>query len=270
MANLSNIQLENLRKALLQRESSNNYQAKNKLGYIGGYQVGAATLETLGYLKKGASKLGNKAVNDSTNWTGKGGLKNVNDFLNSPEAQDKIFAENIKFNQRVLKNKGAISDDTSPEDLAGYLAASHLLGAGGASKDLTATDANNVSGAKYFDLGKQAVIASAGGGVDITAPIPMPDLANKEDIKKAQKALGVTADGIWGPKSQTAWEGINELFAPEPDDANPYQLPSPNEQRMQFAQIDPRRVDLAPQEAQYATMEDLLADRDLMGRSLFT
>jgi GH24 family phage-related lysozyme (muramidase) len=115
-----------------------------------------------------------------------------------------------------------------------------------------------------------ALAPAPADGVDITAPVPMPDLANKEDIKKAQKALGVAADGIWGPKSQTAWEGINELFAPEPDDANPYQMPSPDEQRMQFAQIDPRRVDLAPQETQYATMEDLLADRDLMGRSLFT
>ena len=46
---------------------------------------------------------------------------------------------------------------------------------------------------------------------------------------------------------------------------------------MQFAQQDPRRVDLAqqmakapqaPQETQFASMEDLLMDRDLLGRSL--
>jgi len=114
-------------------------------------------------------------------------------------------------------------------------------------------------------------------GVDITAPIPMPDLTNKEDIKRAQKALGVKVDGYWGDKSKKAWKETNELFAPEPDNANPYQMPSPNEQRMKFAQQDPRRVDLAqqmakapqaPQETQYASMEDLLMDRDLLGRSL--
>jgi lysozyme family protein len=131
-------------------------------------------------------------------------------------------------------------------------------------------------------------------------------------IKLLQKSAGVTADGKLGPKTLEAvktvdnnsyvdarnnfytglvkqnpekyskfekgWVNRSNSFketAPE----DPYQLPSPYERRMQFAQQDPRRVDLAqqmakapqaPQETQYASMEDLLADRDLMGRSLFT
>jgi len=58
---------------------------------------------------------------------------------------------------------------------------------------------------------------------------------------------------------------------------DPYQMPSPNEKRMQFAQRDPRRVDLAPQMAQapapapenieYASMDELLMDKGLLGTS---
>jgi hypothetical protein len=220
MATLSDTQLESLRKALLQRESSNNYQARNQLGYIGGYQVGASTLETLGYLKKGSSKKGNSAVNDPANWTGKGGLKNVDDFLKSPESQDKVFAENIKFNQRVLKNKGTISKDTPPEELAGYLAASHLLGAGGASKDLTTTDANNVSGAKYFELGKQAVVTPSTPAIS-DAPYPeptdkykmevlsKPNVNSPAGVKRVQKIIGADVDGVWGPQSQKMFDIYN-------------------------------------------------------------
>jgi lysozyme family protein len=128
-------------------------------------------------------------------------------------------------------------------------------------------------------------------------------------IKLLQKSAGVTADGKLGPKTLEAvktvdnnsyvdarnnfytglvkqnpekyskfekgWVNRSNSFketAPE----DPYQLPSPYEQRMKFAQQDPRRVDLAPQMAQapapenieYASMEDLLMDRDLLGRSL--
>ena len=174
MANLSSEQLEALRSAMLQRESSNNYTARNKLNYVGGYQFGAAALETLGYLKKGASKQGNKAVDNPANWTGKDGLFSLNDFFNRPDIQDKIFDKNVKFNQRILEKKGTIDDQTNPEDLAGYLAASHLLGAGGASKDLTAKDANAVSGLQYYNIGKKAVAQASRPVKTSDQEIPYP------------------------------------------------------------------------------------------------
>lgn len=174
MANLSSEQLEALRSAMLQRESSNNYTARNKLNYVGGYQFGAAALETLGYLKKGASKQGNNAVDNPANWTGKDGLFSLNDFFNRPDIQDKIFDKNVKFNQRILEKKGTIDDQTNPEDLAGYLAASHLLGAGGASKDLTAKDANAVSGLQYYNIGKKAVAQASRPVKTSDQEIPYP------------------------------------------------------------------------------------------------
>ena len=226
VSKLSKEQIENLRKALLARESSNNYQAVNQLGYIGGYQMSAATLETLGYLKKGASKKGNAAVNDPANWTGKNGLNNVDDFFNNPEAQDKAFVDNLKFNNRVLNKLGTINEETAPEDVAGYLAASHLLGATGASKNLTAEDANKVSGTKYYDLGKAAVLAPV--AKDETPPpvantlypevtdryamdvLAKPNTKNKEAVKRVQKIIGAEADGIWGPKSQAMFDLYNK------------------------------------------------------------
>ena len=49
-------------------------------------------------------------------------------------------------------------------------------------------------------------------GTNITEPIGLPDLTNKEDIKRVQQAIGVKADGIWGPISQQAWKDTNDLF----------------------------------------------------------
>jgi hypothetical protein len=49
-------------------------------------------------------------------------------------------------------------------------------------------------------------------GTNITEPIGLPDLKNKEDIKRVQQAIGVKADGIWGPISQQAWKDTNDLF----------------------------------------------------------
>jgi predicted chitinase len=49
-------------------------------------------------------------------------------------------------------------------------------------------------------------------GTNITEPIGLPDLTNKEDIKRVQQTIGVKADGIWGPISQQAWKDTNDLF----------------------------------------------------------
>jgi len=51
--------MDSLRAAMLQRESSGDYTKPNVFGYQGGYQFGAQALETIGYLKEGASKRGN-------------------------------------------------------------------------------------------------------------------------------------------------------------------------------------------------------------------
>jgi LysM repeat protein len=63
-------------KELGARESSDNYEALNKLGYMGKYQMGTPALIDIGY----KTKFG---------WTGKDGINNQKDFLNSSTVQEK-------------------------------------------------------------------------------------------------------------------------------------------------------------------------------------
>jgi len=241
---LSEEDLLKLRTAMRARESSNNYMAVNDINYVGAYQMGAAALEDLGFLKKGSSKEGNKAVFNPENWTGKGNINSLEAFLKNEKVQDDAFNAYAQQNFKTLGRIGTIGASSTPEEVAGYLAASHLLGAGGASKSLDAKDKNNVTGRTYFNIAKEAINtplpenvklttdelvgADTRGqslaqplvntpsaepqGTNITEPIGLPDLKNKEDIKRVQQAIGVKADGIWGPQSQQAWKETNDLF----------------------------------------------------------
>jgi LysM repeat protein len=129
-----------------------------RLDYVGGYQFGAAALEDLGYIKQGRSaKFKNAAVLDSDNWTGKDGIKDLNSFYKDKNLQDKLFDEYAEINYKKLKRKGVFKKDSSPEHVAGMLAASHLLGAGNASKDLSIKDGNKVPGNVYYELGRKAI-----------------------------------------------------------------------------------------------------------------
>ncbi|MDA3806966.1 MAG: hypothetical protein PF440_03545, partial [Thiomicrorhabdus sp.] len=151
------------RKVMLKRESSNDYTATNDGGYVGGYQMGAQALETLGYVKPGtySKEKGNSGLDDTENWTGKGGASSKETFLASAEVQDTAFEENKQFNLNQLQRNGVIGANTSEEDKLGYLAAAHLLGAGNAT-NLDTTDANDTTGREYFNLGK-SVAGSVSG-----------------------------------------------------------------------------------------------------------
>ncbi len=110
-------------------ESGNDYGIVNDLGYAGRYQFGAQALETLGYMKPGSSKGGNKAMREPSNWTN--GLS-LEKFLASPEVQDEAMKKLTVFNYKDLVKKGVITPNMDPNELAGYLAVAHGLGTGGA------------------------------------------------------------------------------------------------------------------------------------------
>ena len=120
------------------RESGGNYQAFNKYGYAGKYQMGEAALIDAGYYKK-ASKIYN---NDwSGVFTGKDGINSIQDFLNSPQAQENAQICFKKCQWRYLKALGAdkyinkiINGYTITQ--SGLLAACHLKGAGSVAKYL--------------------------------------------------------------------------------------------------------------------------------------
>ncbi|MAN59921.1 MAG: hypothetical protein CMC08_08830 [Flavobacteriaceae bacterium] len=116
-------------------ESSGNYKAVNRLGYMGKYQFGWSTL----------------------NWVG---IYNKSKFLNSPVLQEKAFEALISKNKWVLKDHidafdGQIINGIKVTE-SGLIAAAHLGGAGNVKKFLDTNgqdvfaDANNVPITKYM------------------------------------------------------------------------------------------------------------------------
>lgn len=112
-------------------ESSGNYKAVNRLGYLGKYQFGPSTLR----------------------WVG---IYNTSRFLNSPLLQEEAFKALIAKNKWVLRDYIDEFDGQSINGVkiteSGLLAAAHLGGAGNVKKFL---DSN---GAIVFKDGNQVPI----------------------------------------------------------------------------------------------------------------
>ena len=120
------------------RESGGNYKAFNKYGYAGKYQMGEAALIDAGYYKKPSGKYNNDW---SGIFTGRDGVKSIQDFLNNPTAQENAQIIFKKKQWRYLKAVGAnhfvgkiINGYVITQ--SGLLAAAHLKGAGSVSKYL--------------------------------------------------------------------------------------------------------------------------------------
>ena len=151
---------QKLKDALGKKESSNNYKAVNRLNYLGKYQMGAAMLTDLGYVKKGTS---NSGLNNPDNWTGKDGMSSKDDFLNNPTVQESAMDAELDMNEKRLTKMGVIDDSTTEQEKSGYLSTSHLLGTGGArsmKNGIVKKDANGVTGNEYYNLGYSAVAGS--------------------------------------------------------------------------------------------------------------
>ncbi len=114
------------------RESGGNYKAFNKYGYAGKYQMGEAALIDIGYYKKQSRVYNNDW---SGVFTGKDGIKSIQDFLNNPQVQEKAQILFKRKQWTYLKSVGA--DKYSGKIINGYkitnsglLAGAHLKGAG--------------------------------------------------------------------------------------------------------------------------------------------
>jgi len=98
-------------------ESSNDYTKVNTLGYLGKYQFGKSTLETLGY-----------------------GELTQEQFINNPSLQDTIMIENLRYNKRRLKKyyKHYVGKKRWGIEIteSGMLAAAHLAGQGNVKRYL--------------------------------------------------------------------------------------------------------------------------------------
>ena len=102
--------------AIAFRESSNNYSAVNKWGYMGKYQFGRKTLKNLGY---DVSK---------------------KEFLNSPHLQEKAMLDLLSHNKKILENYIEYWDGKKINGKviteSGILAAAHLAGPGNVKRFL--------------------------------------------------------------------------------------------------------------------------------------
>lgn len=95
------------RNAIGKKESNNNYKAVSTYGYLGKYQFSKYTIKTYG-------------------------VDNVDDFLNSPELQEKVFKAYVAANKWSLKKElkryvGKKMDGILITE-SGILAAAHLAG----------------------------------------------------------------------------------------------------------------------------------------------
>lgn len=197
-----------LKAALGQKESSNNYKAVNQLGYIGKYQFGAPMLTDLGYVKKGTT---NKGLDDSANWIGKDGVSSKDQFLNSEADQEKAIDAELKLNDKRLRRMGVIDESTTDKERAGYLATSHLLGTGGArdmKNGIVKRDGNGVTGNSYYNLGYAAL--------DGQNPVVSPDNNTPDNPSRSPSVnanVGTTSGNITsGSKSVVATSSTNLGF----------------------------------------------------------
>lgn len=121
------------------RESGGKYNIINKYGYAGKYQMGEMALIDAGYYIK---PIGKKYNNDWKGiFTGKDGVKSIQDFLNNPQAQENAQIIYKKKQWGYLKAVGA--DKYVGKIINGYmitpsglLAGAHLKGAGSVIKYL--------------------------------------------------------------------------------------------------------------------------------------
>lgn len=165
------------------RESSGNYRAKNKQGFIGKYQMGEYAMIDAGYYKKN-SKIGN---NDwSGHFTGKDGVYSVEDFLNNKQAQENAQKTFKQAQWRYLKNIGATK----------YL--------GQTINGIKITPAALLGGAHIGGQGKVNDFVRSGGKIDGKDENGVPV---SEYMRRFQD---YDVSGITGVKFDNASENINQ------------------------------------------------------------
>ena len=158
VGNLSKDQMTAYLAQIGKSESGGNYDTTNQLGYVGKYQFGYQALIDQGYVK--SSVTSNAQLSNPNSWTGKDGITDRSAWLSNGSVQESAMLTYTQTNYTRMVSNGAITADMPPEDVGGMLAASHLLGAGGANtwrKGGGGADANGTTGDAYFQKGKFAI-----------------------------------------------------------------------------------------------------------------
>lgn len=138
--------------AVRKRESSNNYKAKNTLGYLGAYQFGRARLTDLGICRriKGTKGFANASFEFVPPLTEELWLAN-------PVAQDQAFDRHVAdLKRRILSKYGKTDFEANglKFSLSGAIGVCHLLGLGGLQKLLEGSDDADAYGTKGSDYAR--------------------------------------------------------------------------------------------------------------------
>jgi Ca2+-binding RTX toxin-like protein/LysM repeat protein len=181
------------------RESGNDYQAVNKYGYLGKYQMGELSLIDTGYYINDGTK-----KNDWTEtWTGKDGINSKEDFRNSPQAQENAIREYIDKQWSYVRHYGldkyigkTINGIQITE--SGLIAGAHLKGIRGLKTYLESDGKNDVKDKNGTPISSYI---SKFGGYDVghgTSPAPQPlpgdeyTVTAGDTLSKIAKARGLT------------------------------------------------------------------------------
>lgn len=138
--------------------TQNNYSARNFLGFRGKYQFGAGALISLNYMISPVGRgYTNADMNNSTLWTGKNGINNIDDFLsNKNNCQEIIMVEYLKYNYNLLK-ENTINSSMTKGQAAGLLWVAHNHGHGGAKlfkRGIVRKDANGTTARQVYAMGR--------------------------------------------------------------------------------------------------------------------
>lgn len=114
-------------------------------------------ITALGWLIRRGGLIDTGYLDFDNNWLGKDGIYTAEDFLDSPQKQERILNEYLKSNYKQLKNKGALQyigtpiqglvNDFNVTD-TGLLAASHREGTGAVNNYLKHLEQNQ--NGKYY------------------------------------------------------------------------------------------------------------------------
>lgn len=156
-----------LSQPLSTRRNISSALQKNDKGYIGFFQFGEAALIDLGYYQHWDNNTDKTKANDWTGtWTGKAGINNLSQFLNSPNKQIQIINEWIDLLCKRLRNRnfneyyGKIINGVEITE-SGAIAGAHLVGDGGLGSFLGVSgfkgeykeyDGNDVHISKYIEM----------------------------------------------------------------------------------------------------------------------
>jgi len=193
---------------LAMAESSNNQRIRNSIGYQGLYQMGAMALMDAGYVKVSKNSNNEQLLNDSV-WTGINGIRSLDDFLNSRDAQTDALRRYTGRNRKTLELFKVINKHTPVNEVYGHLAGAHLIGGTKYSNNPHGLDANKKSGIDWYN--KMATLKwESEDEIEQKVPKPAPEPTIPEGWTPVEPEIESkpSADAPLSPEEQSTLDKL--------------------------------------------------------------